>query len=189
MMRCVKTLTTAERPLFCDHLLRLDAEDRRLRFGSPLDDHGIRRYVRQIDLDTGRILALLDDDSQVVAAVHIAPSKDGAVELAFSVDRAWRGRGLGDQLLDRAILWARNRGLRRAYVYYLSDNHAIRHMVRRANMAIQSEAGESEASLALLPATPFTLIRELVAERYAMYDSSLKANWRARHQLTVKPAV
>ena len=189
MMRCIRTLGAAELPKYRDHLLRLDAEDRRLRFGFIIDDAGIREHVRQLDPRTDRIIAQIDDDLRVVGAAHIAPADDGAVEFAISVDHSWRGRGLGAELFDEAVLRARNRGMRRAYIYSLVDNQAMRHLARKAGMAIYSEAGESEACLALPPPTPLSLLREVASERWGMYDYSVKANRRARRPLVASPAV
>jgi hypothetical protein len=56
-------------------------------------------------------------------------------------------------------------------------------------MAIHSEAGESEACLALPPPTPLSLLREVASERWGMYDYSVKANRRARRPLVASPAV
>src|SRR5512132_3200349 len=109
MMPGILTLTAAELPKYRDHLLRLDAEDRRLRFGFIIDDAGIREHVRQLDPQTDRIIAHIDDDLRVVGAAHIALADDSAVELTISVDHSWRGRGVGAQLFDQAVLRARNR--------------------------------------------------------------------------------
>ena len=189
MMRCIRTLTVAELPKYRDHLLRLDAKDRRLRFGFIIDHAGIREHIRRLDPRTDRIIAQIDDDLRVVGAAHIAPADDDAVELALSVDRSWRGRGLGAELFDEAVLRARNRGMRRLYIYSLVDNQAMRHLARKAGMAMHSGAGESEACLALPPPTPLSLLRELASERWGMYDYSVKANRRARRPLVALSAV
>ena len=189
MMRCIHTLAAAELPKYRDHLLRLDAEDRRLRFGFIIDDAGISKHVRQLDLRTDRIIVQIDDDLRVIGAAHLARADGGAVEFAVSVDRAWRGHGLGAQLFDQAMVRARNRGMRRAYIYSLVDNQVMRHLARKAGMEIHSEAGESEACLALPPPTPLSLLRELASERWGMYDYSVKANRRGWRPLVALPAV
>jgi GNAT superfamily N-acetyltransferase len=188
MMRCIRTLTAAELPKYLDHLLRLDAEARRMRFGFIADDEGIRKHVRQIDLRTDRIIVQIDDDLRVVGATHIATANDDAVEFAFSVDLGWRGGGLGRQLFQQSVLWARNRGMRHAFIYYLVDNHAMRHLARQAEMAIHTEAGETEARLELQPPTPLSYLRELATERWGMYDYSMKARRCGHRPLLPQPA-
>ena len=49
-MAQARKLNPTEGPLLADHLMRLTAEDRRLRFGGMfLRDEGVRRYVDAID--------------------------------------------------------------------------------------------------------------------------------------------
>ncbi len=189
MIHCIRTLTTSELPKYRDHLLRLDAEDRRLRFGYPISDQAIRDHVRRIDTKADRILVQVDEDLNVIAAAHIAAGRPGTVEFAFSVDRDWRGRGLGRQLFEQAILWARNRGLRDAFIYYLVDNRAMRRLARQAGMTSHNEAGEIEGQLRLQPPTPLSYLRELASERWGMYDHSVKASRRGPRQLLPQPAV
>jgi GNAT superfamily N-acetyltransferase len=102
------------------------------RFGFPIGDAVISEHVQRIDLRNDQILALFDDDLDVVAAAHIVRACDDVAEFALSVDREWRGRGVGSALFDRAVLWARNRGIRQAIVYCLNENQATRHIVRKA---------------------------------------------------------
>jgi RimJ/RimL family protein N-acetyltransferase len=193
MMRCVGMLSAAELPQYLDHLLRLDAADRRLRFGYAISDDAIRSHVSGINGDGHRILAVSDGAGRVIGAVHIASVDAQAAELAFSIDKEWRGRGLGTQLFERAVLWARNRGIRRAHLYCLSDNAGIRQLARNAGMQMHSDGSESEGCLALAPATPFSFARELAAERWALLES-VRREGRVRLPLPtplaqVQPAV
>lgn len=174
-MRCARTLSPAEWPAYEAHLLRLDGEARRLRFGYQINDSAISAHVASLVPARDRILAVVEG-GRVVAAAHIAraaayPETDpGTVELAFSVDADKRGQGLGRLLFDQALAWSRNRGLRRAAIYFLADNHAIRRMANRAGMSVDGRAGEYEGIMPLAPATPFSLARELAAERWALWE-------------------
>jgi GNAT superfamily N-acetyltransferase len=170
----IRPLTAGERPKYLEHLLRLAPADRRMRFGSPISDAGIREHVRRIDLRTDQILALFDDDLDVVAAAHIARARDDVAEFALSVDREWRGCGVGFELFDRTVLWARNRGIRQAIVYSLNENQAMRHIARKAGGQMTMAAGETEGRLELLPRTPLSLLVEQASERSAWLGLLLK---------------
>jgi GNAT superfamily N-acetyltransferase len=172
-MGLIRPLTPSELPNYLEHLLRLDSADRRMRFGFQIGDTGLRAHVQRIDLRTGHILALFDD-LDVVAAAHIARASDDVVEFAFSVDRERRGRGVGSELFDRAVLWARNRGIRRAIVYCLNENQAMRHIARKAGVQMTVAAGETDGWLELLPATPLSLLVEQASERSAWLGLLLK---------------
>jgi GNAT superfamily N-acetyltransferase len=164
-MIIIRTLLPIEYDGYRDHLMRLDAADRRLRFGGPIGDDGIGRFVEKLKLRDTRILAAHDPAAlRVIGAAHLATGHHGTAEAAFSVDHDARGQGLGRALLDRAILWARNRGVRTLHLHFLSDNSALRALARAAGMSIESQAGECEAELALPVASPLSLWREAAAE-------------------------
>lgn len=177
----IRSLTTSELPKYLEHLLRLDSTDRRMRFGFAIGDTGIREHVQRIDLRTDYILALFDDDLDVVAAAHIVRARDDDLaEFAFSVDREWRGCGVGCELFNRTVLWARNRGIRQAILYCLYENQAIRQLARQAGVQMTVDAGEIEGRLDLLPATPLSFLAEHTSECLAwlgQLDQSLCRFW------------
>lgn len=178
-MIIIRTLLPFEYGGYRDHLMRLNAADRRLRFGGPIGDDGIGRFVEKLKLRETRILAALDQSLRVIGAAHLAAGRHGTVEAAFSVDQDARGQGLGRALLDRAILWARNRGVRRLQLHFLSDNNALRALARAAGMSIETHAGECVAELALPAASPLSLWREAAAETAGMLISGARAARRS----------
>ena len=186
----IRTLAPSERPAYEAHLLRLDANARRLRFGYFTDDDAVRRHIAGLNLHTDRILGVVEA-GRVVAAVHIVRAKQqpgapgGAVEFAFSVDADRRGKGLGRRLFDQALAWSRNRGMREVCIYFLTDNHAMRHLARRLGMTISCAAGECVGTLALAPATPFSVIREVAAEQWAIWEEQRRRRLRL---LVLRPA-
>jgi RimJ/RimL family protein N-acetyltransferase len=182
-MSAIRMLTPFELEKYRDHLLRLGAEDRRLRFGTFADDARIAAFTDGIDRRRTRVLALLGPNLEVVAAVQIAVFRGRAVELAFSVDPAYRRRGVGTALMNRALLWARNRGLARAHVQCLTENIAMRRLARGAGMEMTTEAGETEAVMALPAATPLSWVAEALAEGVGLVDLAAKTNCRALERL------
>jgi GNAT superfamily N-acetyltransferase len=164
MTHFMRVLREWEWPGYREHLLRLDAADRRLRFGFIIGDAGIDDHVRRLRPGADRILAVLHDFGRVAAAVHIAPVGDDAAELAFSVDRPWQNRGLGRALFERALSWLRSRGIRRVFLVYLSENGAMRTLARAFGMTSEAAAGEVTAELTLPPANPLIVLGELVAD-------------------------
>jgi GNAT superfamily N-acetyltransferase len=136
-----------------------------MRFGFAISDIGIRDHVQRIDLRSNCILALFDDDLDVVAAAHIGRARDDDLaEFAFSVDREWRSCGVGCELFNRTMLWARNRGIRQAILYCLYQNQAIRQLARQAGVQMTVDTGEIEGRLELLPATPLSFLAEHTSE-------------------------
>ena len=105
MQVVARELTRLEHPKLAAHLLALDAEDRRLRFGLPIADASIADYVERIDFERDALFGVFDDELGVAGAAHLARAEDHAV-LGVSVLPAHRGRGIGGALIaERAGLF------------------------------------------------------------------------------------
>ena len=152
-------LLKTERGALIAHFLALGTEDRRLRFGSTLADDGVRAYVARIDFGRDGLFAVQDDALQLVAVVHIATTGSQA-ELGLSVVARARGQGLGNALFRRAVTFLRNRGGIEVFVHCLSENGAMLHLARKNGMRIVYSGGESDARLALEPATADSFVNE-----------------------------
>jgi RimJ/RimL family protein N-acetyltransferase len=185
-MAIIRTLTPLEWPRYRDHLLRLGTDDRRLRFGFPIPNERIVDFVDQLSPLNTRILAHTGPDLDVIGAVQVSVTSRHAAEFAFSVEAPYQGRGIATALFDRALLCARNRRIRRAYVQCLAENHAMRRIARKAGMAILTETGESEGALFIPAATPLTLLNELMGENAGFFDAAVKANCRTVNAIAAR---
>lgn len=174
MPALVRELSRADLPALERHLLSLEAEDRRLRFGTPLADTGVRAYIARIDFERDAVFAVHDDELHVLGAAHVARS-DRHAELGVSVLDGHRNRGIGAALLARACLRARNWGVPMLLMHCLKENDAMMHLARRQYMTIVTEAGEADAWLALPPADAATLFGEVFTQRVALFDYALKS--------------
>lgn len=176
----IRTLTPSELSAYRAHLLRLNREDRRLRFGYPIQDEAVCSFVARLDPTEDRVLAVFNDDLEVIGSVQVSFRDRKAIEFAFSVDPVARGAGLGRALFDRAILWARNRGFRGAHIFFLADNQVMRRMARALGMTVTLESGDCEGTMALPRATPFSMAREFALENLASLDYASKVQRQFR---------
>lgn len=170
----IKELTAQDTPALEKHFLALDKNDRRLRFGSPLNDHAVRHYVRHIDFGRDAVFGVADEKLRLVAAGHLARSVEAA-EFGVSVLAEHRGRGLGGAMLRRAHMHARNWGAPRLFMHCLSENDALMRLARKQGMDIVAESGEAEAWLKLPPADTASYMNEVFEQRVALFDYALKA--------------
>ena len=152
-------LRDSDRPALLDHFVALDAEDRRLRFGTLLRDEAIAAYVQRIDFVHDGVFAVHDGAMRLLAVVHFAIA-DGAAELGLSVLPEARGQGLGTVLFERAVMHLRNRGTKRAFVHCLSENGAMMHIARKLDMHIVPCGGETDAHVEIDPPTPQSFFSE-----------------------------
>jgi GNAT superfamily N-acetyltransferase len=176
-MPIIRTLPPGELNKYRDHLLRLSAEDRRLRFGNCLDDAGIEFFVRSLRPTDNHIFVVEDETAGMVGAVQIAVRRGADAELAFSVDAEHRRRGFAHDLARRAILWARNRRLKSIHLSCLAENRPMRTLAREAGMRIDLGGGEAEGRLTLPPASLLSLAREMAYDAAALRHLQFIA-WR-----------
>jgi RimJ/RimL family protein N-acetyltransferase len=185
----VQRLGGNARDAYLEHLLRLEGEDLRLRFGAPMSAESIAAYVDRIDFDRDTIFGVHGDGLRLVGAAHLAIA-EGLAELGLSVIAEARRKGVGGALIARAFEHARNRAMPRLYMHCLAENAGMVRLARRAGMDLVLEAGDADAHVALPPATPLSHTSEMLADRVALYDYTLKSNvetWRRVGAAIVQP--
>jgi GNAT superfamily N-acetyltransferase len=173
-MNSTRRLRTADRGALAAHLLALSNADRWLRFGGHLSDDIVRDYVARINLGRDAVFGFLADDLSLVGAAHIAVVDDLA-ELGLSVLSAYRRRGIGSALFQRASDFARNHSIRTLLSRCLPENAAMMHIARKSGMKIVTGRGATEAHLQLPPLDARTIAAEFLQESLALFDSNPKA--------------
>jgi RimJ/RimL family protein N-acetyltransferase len=164
-----------ERDKIATHLLKLDAEDRRLRFGCAIADAAIEHYVGSIDFERDALFGVYGADLALVGACHVAQADDLA-EFGVSVSPDHRRRGIGSALVARAALHARNAGIDTLYMHCLSENSGMKRIARQLGMRIATQCGESDGRLELPRGDFASVVDEMTQQGVALYDYSLKSN-------------
>ncbi len=175
-------LSRPQRGALVQHFFALGGEDRRLRFGVGLSDHGVRDYVENIDFDHDAVFGVFDDDMQLAGVGHLARG-EACAELGVSVLPAYRGQGMGGSILARAHTHARNWGVPTLFMHCLSENGAMMHLARKQGMRIVSAGGETEAYLELPVGDPASFANALFAHRIGLFDYALKSQAHATRRL------
>jgi len=175
-------LASAERGVITAHLLELDAEDRRLRFGCAMADEAIEHYVRDIDFERDALFGIYGEHLGLAGACHVAQTDDLA-EFGVSVSPAHRRRGIGSALVARAALHARNVGIGTLFMHCLSENTGMKRIARQLGMSIVTQCGEADGTLELPGGTFASMFDEMALQGVALYDYSLKSNTEAMRRL------
>lgn len=148
----VRTLSQQEElPLLRDHLLRLDRGSRHDRFHGFLDDSFIERYAEKCAKDDTVIVAYFED-GVVRGAAELHPpeqSPDGQPEIAFSVERAARRKGVGSILFRKLIAEARAKGYRDLRITTGAQNEAMRALANKFGARLTFQHGESTGTIDL----------------------------------------
>jgi RimJ/RimL family protein N-acetyltransferase len=167
----VQKLVAFQRSDIAAHLLRLSVSDRRLRFGMCLSDEAVRHYVDRIDFSRDKVFGIFTADLTLIAVAHLAlDAADHIAELGLSVDQAYRRRGYGYALLERARLHALNLGCHTLYMHCLSENRSLLRLAAKAGLRIVMAQGEADATLALDEG----VADEMSRDRIALTDYRLK---------------
>ncbi len=158
----VRKLWFMESEKFRDHLLRLDSESRRMRFGMAVGDEFIRRYVD----GTGQFQSIVygffvGREMHAAAELRmIGDSWHGDAEAAFSVERKYQDSGVGTELLGRIIVSARNRGVDRLYMNCLAENRKMQRVAKKYEAELYFDHGEVVGQLRPAYPTPMSLWSE-----------------------------
>lgn len=87
-------LGAADRARILAHLLKLDGDDRILRFSHAVRDDAIARYVAAIDFARDHVLGVEAASGELAALGHVGVRQRHA-EFGLSVHPGYRQRGLG----------------------------------------------------------------------------------------------
>jgi RimJ/RimL family protein N-acetyltransferase len=175
-MNTIRKLGLLELQKYSDHLLRLNADDRYLRFGAKVNDNAIVSHVHTKTKDKKIILAAFDNQLNVIATCEIAfmrkPNSFFAdmAEIGLSVEVAHRGQGLGSELFERALIIARNRRVKLFTSYCLTRNGFMMRIAKAHGMRIESDHGSSEATMELTKYDASTVLAEMLGEGMAIVD-------------------
>ena len=128
---------------FRDHLMRLDADTRRRRFGMIASDDFIGRYVEtSFNLDTIIHGTFIDGTLRGVGELRILDDRKTEAEAAFCVEPEWQGGGIGTALMQHTLVTARNRGIAKMYMTCLASNRSMQRLAAAHGASLEFEGGE-----------------------------------------------
>lgn len=161
-----RKLFVTEYHKYRDHLLRLDGESRRMRFGMSVDDAFITNYALRLhDMKSivyGHIIG-----GAVCAAAELRPlgaQMHGEAEAAFSVETPYQNSGIGTELLGRLVRAARNRSIHRIYMNCLASNRKMQAIAKKHDAILTFEDGDVVGLVAPSPAHYFSIWHEVVED-------------------------
>ena len=166
----IRKMWRIEASRYRDHLLRLDQESRRCRFGGSVSDEYVVRYAE---------LALSADT--VVHGFFVNGTMRGAAELraigsplarqaeaALSIERHWQDRGIGSALLERTLLAARKRGIKFLHMACLADNQRMQKLARKFDAQLKFDFGTVVGAVRAPKLTPVSFMREAFADGHRL---------------------
>jgi GNAT superfamily N-acetyltransferase len=173
----VRKLWNADAGGYADHLLRLDPTSRRNRFGGAVADRFLRHHAESA-FEPLNVIYGFFADGVLRGAAELRPFGVGQAEAAFSIEKPWQSHGVGTELLERALLAARNRGVKQLHITCLPENQRMQQLARKFDAELRrdfdSVIGEVEAPYP----TPLSVMREMIADGTGLATALLDAQSR-----------
>ena len=176
----IRKLWIGEAARYRDHLLRLDAESRRNRFGLEIADELIESYVVSPTW-SGAVMHGFIADGVLRGVAELKPfgaAFPTEAEAAFSVEQPWQSHGVGSALLARTLLAARNRGIRQIHMACLPDNARMQQLARKFDAELSFDLGNVVGEVAAPHPTPLSILHEIMADGHGMATAMLDAQAR-----------
>jgi RimJ/RimL family protein N-acetyltransferase len=184
----VRRLWQPDKEAFRDHLLSLDTRSRHMRFGGGMSDEFLVRYAENCfgkgDLIYGAFI-----DGELVGAAELRSNQaiwsDQApfgrhihAEAAFSVNQAYRRRGIGEKLFKRILRAATNHGVETIEIVCLPDNTGMQSLAKKFHTQFAFEANSLTGRLTARRPTALSLFREVSSDALDFGAALFDARWR-----------
>jgi GNAT superfamily N-acetyltransferase len=163
----IRRLWPTETERFRDHLLRLDPDNRRMRFAHSVSDAFVEDYASRMS-DYGSLVYGCIVDGEVRGAAELRRLGDAwgeEAEAAFSVEAPYQDIGVGTDLMGRVVRAARNRRIRRLYMSCLAENAKMQVIARKHEAQLRFEYGDVIGEI--VPENPdyFSMVAEAAEDR------------------------
>ena len=181
----IRKLWIGDTDIYRDHLLRLDAESRRNRFGGAVLDTFIENYVAVANsLDSVIHGFFVDETLRGAGELRpLGPAFVSEAEAAFSIEKPWQSHGVGTALLSRTLLAARNRGFKLLHMACLADNRRMQQLALKFDAELSFDFGSVVGEVEAAHPTPLSVMRELVVDSTGFATAMLDV-----HSRLIKPA-
>ena len=187
----IRRLWPSDTEAYRDHLLRLDPRSRHERFGGGMSDDFLVHYAEhcfgQGDLLYGAFIdghlcgAAELRSNQAIWSEQAPFGRHIHAEAAFSVEKEYRRRGIGEKLFRRIQRAAANHGVEMIDIICLPDNIEMRTLAQKFKTQFTFEENTLTGCLGAHRPTAFSLVRETSADVLDFGAALFDAQWRALH--------
>jgi RimJ/RimL family protein N-acetyltransferase len=163
------------------HLLRLDPESRRMRFGTPVTDYFIEHYAQNA-LGSHSISHGYFVDGVLRGVAELRGFRTvggGEAEAAFSVEQDFQNKGIGTELFGRTVLAARNRGISKLFVNFLSQNQRMQAIAKKFDAILTFDSDGVHGKIDAPRANALSMWKEALTDSRDIADSVMQTHSRA----------
>jgi RimJ/RimL family protein N-acetyltransferase len=174
-MYTTEFLTPKEYYRYGDWLKSQDDETRQMYFGVASGLGIVESLTDRIEIEPEKHhFLIVKNCAGWLGTLHIAEIDKSSIEFGIIVKKELRGEGIGSQLVDEGITWARNRGYNELYMHCLTRNSAVRHLCVKHGLKIRAIETESEVKIKLNPPTWITVQKEITYKNRNLWHTFLQ---------------
>lgn len=135
----IRPMQPEDRELLVEFYSRVSEQSKYYRFFSPMPELSERDLDRFTQVDhRDRVAMILLVAGQMIAVGRYDTIRPGYAEVAFLVEDAHQGRGIGQLLLEHLAQAGRERGIEEFVAEVLPDNQAMIHTFKDAGYQVKS---------------------------------------------------
>jgi RimJ/RimL family protein N-acetyltransferase len=134
--------------LLVEHVCAMDPQGRHDRFNAAANEAFVRRYAERC-IHPGALVIACEQDGHVIGVAEMHPVSHDGAELAFSVLKEHRGRGIGAALFATILEAAWSRGLDMIGITTHSGNQAMQSLARKFGATLRYEEGDTSGRIRL----------------------------------------
>ena len=152
-----------------------DDETRQLYFGVTGAPGLVESLIERIEAQPDQHEILVAKNcTEWLGTLHIAKINSTTVEFGIIVHKDYRGEGIGNAMLNEAIVWARNRNYSELFMHCLGRNKPIQHLCQKHGLMPRSMMGDSEVNMHLNPPSWATVASEVGIKQRNVYHTFLQ---------------
>ncbi|HEX8779710.1 MAG TPA: GNAT family N-acetyltransferase, partial [Nocardioides sp.] len=177
----IRPIRADDAELLVDFYARVSPESKYYRFFSPmptLSERDVKRFTHVDHRD--RVAFVLLVAGRMIAVGRYDVIKPGEAEVAFLVEDAHQGRGIGQLLLEHLAQAGRERGVEKFVAEVLPDNQAMIHTFKDAGYQVGSAFEEGVIELVFRIDPTDTAIGVMEQREHRAEAASIEAFFRPR---------
>jgi RimJ/RimL family protein N-acetyltransferase len=168
-------LAVKDRYRYGDWLNSQDDNTRQLYFGVTGGPGLIESLLERIEAEPEQHEILVAQNCNGwVGTLHIVKINSTTVEFGIIIHADYRGEGIGNTMLEEAILWARNRNYSELFMHCLGYNKPIQHLCQKHGLLPRNIMGDSEVNIQLNPPSWATIASEVGIRQRNVYHAFLQ---------------
>lgn len=167
---------------YSQHLKNLTIADKISRFGYQASDYSIDQMILSMCYNPSEHeLWYARTEDQRVGWGHLAKNHDGSWELAVSVQNEYQRQGIGNQLINEMLEFAKFHKITEVYMHCIEDNRVIQHLANKNDLKTRQRGdGERIAALEI----PEPTILEANTQLWKEQTEIFKEFGKLRNRLT-----